>query len=570
MSVDKPFGVRPATNRRGRGSARRALAGVAALVLFALPLAADTQVAREVTEIGPLSGLTFKEGVVQLSLDDAIHLALARNLGLVVERHRLSESEYGILQARGIYDFTATTDALRFSDENPAASNLTGAEVENIKQTSLNLGLQRLIPTGGNFDIAWNNRRRESNSQFQTVNPEYRIDFDLTFSQPLLRNRGKAATERNLRIARINRDISQENFELQVTGTIQQVVDAYWTLVEAREQYDVARESLKLAQELHEQNRVRVDVGTLAPLELIQSEAGIATREEQVIRAKGAIGDAEDRLRQLLNMPTDEHWDTPFVPTSSPESAPVEIDLQSSLTAALANRPELRSKRLSQNNLEQDVDYFRHQRLPRLDASVTYGFNGLGGPVTEREFPSGDIISTSPGGYSDALDQVTGQNFIGWSASLNLIYPIENRVAKAQSALAEVTRDRSKVELKDLELAVVTEVRRLARFVETAQQALASAQVSKRLAQKNLEAEQKRYDNGMSTSFQVLQIQEDLTEARQREVNAVTGLRKAVALFYQSTGDLIEESGVEIVGGEDASEPMADSMAEPMADGAAG
>ncbi len=386
-----------------------------------------------------------------------------------------------------------------------------------------------------------------------------------------MRDRGKAATERNLRIARINRDISQENFELQVTGTIQQVVDAYWTLVEAREQYDVAQESLQLAQELHGQNRVRVDVGTLAPLELVQSEAGIATREEQVIRAKGAIGDAEDRLRQLLNIPTDEHWDTPFVPTSSPEAEPVTIDLQSSLTAALANRPELRSKRLSQNNLEQDVDYFRNQRLPRLDARVTYGFNGLGGPVTERAFPSGDIISTAPGGYSDALDQITGQDFVGWSASLNLIYPIENRFAKGQSALAQVTRDRGNVELKDLELAVVTEVRRLARFVETAQQALASARVSKRLAQKNLEAEQKRYDNGMSTSFQVLQIQEDLTEARQREVNAVTGVRKAIALFYQATGDLIDKSGVEIVGGDDAAEPMADSMAEPMADdGAAG
>jgi outer membrane protein TolC len=524
------------------------------MALLALPLAAQIAVERQVSEIGPLTGLELEEGVVQLSLDEAIRIALSRNLGLVVERHRFSESGFGVQQARGMYDFLGTTDFVTFHEESPAASNLTGADVEEIDQRSLNLGIERLVPSGGRFDVSFNNRWRETNSLFSTVNPEYRLDFDVSYRQPLLRDRGKAATERNLRIARINRDISQENFELQVTVTIQQVVDAYWTLVEAREQYEVAQESLELARELHEQNRIRVDVGTLAPLELVQSEAGIATREEQVIRGKGAIGDAEDRLRQLLNIPADERWDTPFVPTSDPEAVPVQVDLPGSIQAALQNRPELRSKRLSQRNLEADVRYFRNQRLPRLDAAVTYGYNGLGGQVIEREFPSGDIISTAPGGYSDAIDQITATDFVGWSASLNLIYPIENRAAKAQAALAAVTHQRGEVELDDLELAVITEVRRLARFVETAQQALASARVSMRLEQRNLEAEQKRYDNGMSTSFQVLQIQEDLTEARQREVNAVTGLRKALALFHQSTGDLARQSGVEIV---TDSEPMA-------------
>lgn len=545
-----------------------ALAALAVTALFALPVAAEIEVERQVAEIGPLTGLEVREGVVQLSLEDAIRIALSRNLGLVVERHRFSESGFVVQQARGIYDFIGTTDFLTFFEESPAASNLTGAEVEEIEQRSLNLGVERLVPTGGRFDVAFNNRWRETNSLFSTVNPEYRLDLDLTFRQPLLRDRGKAATERNLRVARINRDISQENFELQVTVTIQQVVDAYWTLVEAREQHEVAQESLDLARELHAQNRVRVDVGTLAPLELIQSEAGIAAREEQVIRAKGAIGDAEDRLRQLLNVPNDR-WDTPFVATTDAESAPVQIDLQASIQAALEGRPELRSKRLSQQNLEADVSYFRNQRLPRLDAAVTYGFNGLGGQVIEREFPSGDIISVTPGGYSDAVDQLTAQDFVGWSASLNLIYPIENRAAKAQSALARVNYERGEVELDDLELAVITEVRRLARVVETAQQALASAQVSKRLEEKNLEAEQKRYDNGMSTSFQVLQIQEDLTEARQREVNAVTGLRKALALFHQATGELIERNGVEIISDSaPAAEPMPAAMAP--ANGTAG
>ncbi len=501
---------------------------------------------RSVQDLQPLNSLRIDDGKILLSLEEAIEIALERNLSLIVDRYRSEEADLNLRGNFGIYDINATIDGFANDETSPAAS-LLGASIQETQFKRINFRLDRLVPSGGRGQIDWNNSRTDSNNPFATLNPAYRVDFDLGFSQPLLRDFGKKTTERNIRIARTNREISREAFETQVLSIIQQVEDAYWTLVEAKEQYVVAVESLSLAKQLHEQNRIRVEVGTLAPLELTQSEAGVATRDEQIIRARGAIGDAEDRLRQLLNLVDDQLWSATIVTETEADIEPVELDLDRSMKIALERRPDLRSKRLSQGDLDKDIAYFRKQRLPRLDLAVTYGLNGQGGDVTQRDFVTQEILFQAPGAYDDALEQVRMADFEGFSASLIAAFPIENRFAKAQSALAEVNFERGQAELADLELAVRTEVRRLLRFVDTARQTRASANVSRRLEEKNLEAEQKRYENGLSTSFQVLQIQEDLTEARQREVNAITAYRKALVLLRQATGELIETSGVELI-----------------------
>ncbi len=527
---------------------RAAPALLLALLVLAVPVfeTEAIELSRRPSELEPARNLRIQEGKLLLRLEDAIALALERNLSLVVERYRQSESLLGLKSTFGMYDLTATSDVSTSREVSPTASNLGGADVLESRSTSWNLGLSRLLPSGGSASADWRNTRSETNSFFATLNPSYRVDLDLSFTQPLLRDYGREVTERSIRIARTGLDISRETFELQVIGVLQEVEQAYWDLVEAQEQYVVAEESLKLAEELHEQNRVRVEVGTLAPLELVQSEAGIATRKEEIIRARAAIGDAEDRVRQLLNLESGELWNTPIVPETDPEMLPVEIDLDQALEIALERRPDLRIKRHSQRDLEADIGFYSNQKLPRLDLAVTYGLNGLGGDVTERDFFTREILREAPGDYGDAIDQIGDADFEGWRVALNVLVPVQNRTGKNQAALARVASDRGRTELRDLELGAITAVRRLARLVETAAEARESARVSRRLAEKNLDAEQKRYENGMSTSFQVLQIQEDLTEARSREVNAITGYRKALVLFYQATGELIDRSGIEI------------------------
>ncbi len=544
---------RTAVRASGNTSRWGAAVAIAALCLSLLPAAAPAQenpggmvVRSTVVDLSRGFQLRQEGDQVFLTLDEVIALTLERNLGLQVERYNLEESRFQVLFNQGIFD-TTVTGRLGTSEENsPAASNLAGADVTSTTSDDLNFGVSQLTKYGGTLRGAWNNNRFETNSNFATLNPAFRIDLDVQYSQPLLRDRGQSVTKRGIRIARTNEQIRNEDFELQVDAAVQTAEDAYWLLVEAREQAQVAEESLRLAKELHEQNRIKVEVGTLAPLELVQSEAGVATREEELIRARALIGDREDLIRQVMNVPPGPLWAVQITPGTVPEMEPVQIDLQRSMAIALTNRSDLTAARLQLENLEVDQMYRKNQLLPRLDLDLTYGYNGLGGDVTQRDFLSGEILFEANGGYTDALDQIKNLDFEGWAIAANFSYPIQNRQAKANKAIADVALDRALVDLRNQELQVTTDVRRLARGVDTARQVIESATVSQRLEERNLDAEQKRYENGMSTSFQVLQIQEDLTEARSRLVSAKTNYRRALAQLYQSMGTLADESGIEI------------------------
>lgn len=534
--------------------AKEALSRAIVLVLClgcAMPLVAaedSVQVSAELPDLSVSPVLDIEDGTIKLSLEEAIAIALERNLSLVVERFTQHEADYGILANRGIYDAFFTTDLDSLEDTSPTASNLSGAEVQEFAQKNWNFGISQTVNTGGTLTGTWQNNSQDTNSLFATLNPSYRIDTDVTFSQPLLRNIGKMATNRNIAIARTNYDITKENFEGQVMNIILFVERAYWDLAEARAQFGVAEESKELALQLHEQNKIRVEVGTMAPLELVQSEAGVADREVEIIRAQALVGDRMDILRQLLNLKGELEWTAPIDPTSDPFKPALKVDVDAAIATALEERPEIRAKKLSISNQELDTRYFRNQKKPRLDLTATYGLNGVGGDITDRDFLSGEILGTEDGDYGDAIDQILNADFDGWRVALNFAMPLQNRFAKANVAIADLALERGMFELDDLELAVTTEVRRVIRALDASAEGIVSARVSQRLEERNYEAEKKRYDNGMSTSFQVLRIQEDLISARSRFVSAVATYRRALALHYQSIGRLIEESGVQIVG----------------------
>jgi outer membrane protein TolC len=494
-------------------------------------------------------GLEEADGQIQLDLDEAISLALERNLGLRVQRYTRAQQHFEILRNMGIYDLNLGAETSASMADDPSASNLSGVDVGVDESQSLGLSLDRLLPTGGVSSVLWSNSRSETNNIFASPNPGYRITLTLVHNQPLLRNLGKLATERNLKVARTNSAIAFTDFEGAVIDTVQIVEEAYWTLVEARQQLTVAEESRSLAQELHEMNRIQVDVGTLAPLELIQSEVGIATRQEEIIRTQAAVDDAADALRRLLNVESPRLWSMEVVPVTDPEIERITIDLESAMTTALDERPDLAAQRLQLDNLELDTQVARNLARPRLDAQLRYGWNARDGDVRDREdpFDPDSPVTIIPGGYDEALQQIIDRQFTGWQVALDFGYPIQNREARAQRTIADLALEQGESLLQDLELQVRTDVRTAARAVDTAAQQIDSARVSMRLAEQNLDAERKRYENGLSTSFQVLEIQEDLTQARSREVAAITGYRRARVNYYRSIGRLLEENDIELV-----------------------
>jgi outer membrane protein len=511
------------TSLRSKSWHQRGALLLAGLLLAGVPAqAAQVRVSTNLQPPPPAEppALDIRDNAIQLPIDRAIEVALQRNLGIVIQRYTRVQQRLAIIEALGLYDLHATIDAMADNNNSPAPTRFQASQSES---QGVNFGLRQRTPQGGLVSVGWQNSRSKSDI---TTSP-YRSGVTFSFDQPLLRNYGRYANERSIVVAQINSRLSRQDFALQVTDITQRVVNAYWSLVNAREQLVVAQESLQLASDLHARNKIQVQVGTLAPLELTQSEAAIATREEGIIQATSAVGDAEDTLRQLLNLPPGPLWQTPIVPTSDPKTdEKVTVKVDEALRLALAQRPELVTQQIQLEQAKRDAEYFRGQLKPTLDLAVSYGYSGLGTA------------------YSGAFNQITGLDFRGWSAQLNFAYPIQNRTARAQSASANIAVDRFQALYDQQRLVIETEVRRAARAVDTAVKSIEAASKARQFQEKNLDAEKKRYENGMSTSFQITQIQEQLTTARSGEVTAIVNYRTALAEYYRATGKLLDQEGV--------------------------
>ncbi|MEM1183364.1 MAG: TolC family protein, partial [Acidobacteriota bacterium] len=428
----------------------------------------------------------------EMPLEDAVVQALRHNVSLVVQRYARSRSLLGVQEAVGIYDFEFAATVLANSGSRPPQSLLEDADVLTTDSEAWNFSLSRLTPWGGTAEVSWNNSLSESNNAFVVINPQYRVDLNLGFVQPLMRNFGREVTERDIVVARNNTEINRETFRLQVETVVQQVSNVYWDLVGAKEQLEVAEKSLDLAKELHEMNRIQVDVGTKAPLEMVQSEAGVARREEDIIRRQQAVADAEDNLRQLVNFASGELWDVPIIPVTAPELAHEPIDVKEAVEDAFKMRADVIQQRLRNRTAKLDANVAKNNMRPRLDLTAGYVLDSLAGDDTmPMPDDDGNLVDNSTN-YGDALDSIISADFDGWQVRLDFSMPLENRAARSRAAQADLLVQQGDWELRDLEGNVRLDVRRTARAVETANKAIESAKVSSRLAEKNLEAERKR------------------------------------------------------------------------------
>ena len=497
------------------------------------PRAGQTRVVGTVLQPPPPAeapALDVRDNAIQLSLDQAIEIALQRNLGIVVQRYLRMQSLLGVTQSLGLYDLRSSASLSAFSQTGPVIDPTTPSQTG--RSQSLGFSLTQRLPTGGDVSVGVENTFVPRSG---TNDASYGTGLTFGLIQPLLGGYGPLINERSILVARINSQVGREEFRLQVTTVTQQVINAYWNLVNAREQLVVAQQSLQLARDLNDRNRIQVQVGTMAPLEMTQSEAAIATREGEIIQATSAVGDAEDELRRLLNLPAGPLWQTTIKPTTDPVTTErPSINIEESIRAAVADRPELHTQDLQLELARRDAEYFRKLTQPSLGLNIQYGYNGTGLA------------------YNDAFSQVTGFDFRTWRASLQFAYPIQNRAARAQSAIANLDVDRFQTLFDQQQRVIETEVRRAARAVDTALKAIEAARIAREFQEKNLDAEKKRYENGMSTSFQITQIQDQLTQARSNEVTATVNYRNVLAEYYRSIGRLLDHESVVV---EDAQDP---------------
>ena len=469
---------------------------------------------------------------VELTLDEATARALERNLDIAVERLNPQTFDLNIARIRAAYRPTATSTIGQLSRVQPPTSTLNGGSVVDNSTTTYNSGLQQLVPWGGGgVAFQFNNNKQVTSNNLVNYNPAFNNNFALTLTQPLLRGFLIDTNRQQLIVTALNRDASEIQLRGTIATTLANVRNAYWELLFSLQALDVANGSLDLATKLVADNRARVEVGALAPLDVVQAQAEEATRRQALAQADAQARTAELALKRLIVSGTDDPlWNVEVNPVDRPTFLPEPLDVQGAVRKALDNRTDLQIARKTIDTNNVTLRFMRNQTLPELDLTAMYGAAGLGGTQFQRNGSgvTSQIVGVVPGGYGDAWRTLTGRNYPTWNIALNLSYPLGASAQDAQLARAKVQLNQSAAQLRALELQVATDVTNAALQVQSGLTRYQAATVARELAQQRLDAEQSRFEVGLSTNFLVVQAQRDLATAQNTELRALLDYRKAL------------------------------------------
>jgi outer membrane protein TolC len=480
---------------------------------------------------------------VPMTLEDAVRRAIDNNLEMAVERLNPQTFDFTLASLRANYNPTATSSIGRRDNVRPP-SNLLNPGSPNVATMTYNSGVtQNMRWGGGNYALTFNNAKIVSpNDRLASFDPQFNSSYLFSYTQPLLRGFKIDQTRQQMQQAVINRDNAELNLKARTTNTLAAVRSAYWDYVYSIQAVDVARQSLALASKLLSDNKIRVEVGTMAPMDVVQAEAEEATRQQALTTATATMRTAELSLKRLIVSGTnDPLWAQHIEPTDRPDFQTVSIDVEGAVRSALGQRTDLQ---IARNAFEANNVLLKSQRdqaLPDVDALITYGASGLGG--TQYDFIGSGLDRQRAGiavqgGYNDALRTLIGRDYPNWQFAFNVNYPIGGNAAEAQAARTRLLIQQNQAQIRASELTVATEVTNAALQVTNSTEALAAARAARDLSQRRLDAEMSRFEVGMSNNYQVVQSQRDLREAQNSELRALLNYRKALVEF-----DRVQQAG---------------------------
>jgi outer membrane protein len=521
MRFDKRFCARLAV--------RTGLLAASVSVFGAFPVHAQTMPA------------TAQQGPTRrMSIDDAVATALEQNLDLQVQRINPQLQDLSIDQFKAAYTPNFVSTVSSSDSTQPSTSFLSGSATGITNGRSLfNFGVSQLTSWyGGSYDVRWNNARNTTNNAFSTFNPQINSSISATFTQPLLRNFRIDGARQQLLVSQKNKEITDVQLQQSITVTTRNVRNAYYDLVGAISSLAVQRQSLQLSQQSLKDNRARVEIGTMAPLDIVQAEAEVATREESVIIAEAAIERLMDNLRALVYNPSSpDFWTARIEPTDTITFVPATVDAEAAIKAALTQRTDVVNARKNLEINDVNIRYFRNQSLPDVTANVNYNAQAIAGTQVVRArdpqtgLPTGAIVSSTSVGLFSGLGSTFSGDFPGWSLQLDIAYPIGKSTQEAQLARARLQQTQAERQLQSLEMAVTTQVREAARNVQTNAKRVDATRSSRALAERRLEAEEKRFQAGLTQNFFVLTAQRDLIVARNNELLALVEYAKSVVNY---------------------------------------
>ena len=472
---------------------------------------------------------------VNLTEQEVVARAREKNLTLISERITPQTWDYTMAATRANYQMNLTSSVANQSQVRVTTDVFSGGSRVLTDTQTWSAGLaQNMWRGGGNYTVNWTNNRVNSDSQSSTFNPSFTSGLQARFTQPLLRNFKIDATRAQILTNEINQQIAEINVSAQEVTIISQARNAYWELVYARQAVEAAQGSLELAQKLVADNRARVEIGTMAPIDVVQAQAEEANRRQQLVIAQATLRNNELALKRLIVSGTDDElWRATIVPTDRPVVTAQPIDLEAAVKTALSQRTDMSVTKKNLEATDISLRAQKNQTLPDLQAIGTYNLAGQGGTQLERDRLTGDVVQSFPGGYSDALRAITNWDAPQWTLQLQFAYPIGTSANEANLARQRLLKTQTEASLKATELQVATEVTAAALAIRNSLEAMQASQVSRELSEQRLTAVQSKFEVGMSTNYEVVQAQRDLNDARNIELRALLNYQRALIDFQR-------------------------------------
>ena len=482
-----------------------------------------------------------------LTLQETVERVLKNNISISVQSYNSKISQQFIFDKEADFDPTIDFKFTVGEETRQRATTLANAKTRD-QDYNWDFSVSQKFITGADYELTMDNNRNLTNSTFASLNPVYSSDLALTVTQPLLKDFGIDLNKREIYIAANDQKISEHEFTGTVIDTLTEAENIYWDLVFSIEDLAVKETSLQRARDLERQVKAQVDVGTLAELEILQAKSEVASRDQQLLGALNLIEDNEDNLKSILNVPFDsEDGLKKIIPADSPVFEPGnERDLDEALKTALTRRPDLLAKKMELENRNIETKYNENQMLPTLDLVTSLGLNGLSGDTAPG------ASNPKNGAYDKALSEAFSTDFRLWQFGISLSYPLGNRAAKSRLATKRLEVAQLLLDIKDLEKNIVVEVREAHRQIETDIKRVKATRVAQKLAEEKLIAEEKKFEVGLSTSFNVLEFQEDLAEEQSNAIKAVIDYNKSRSRLNQVTARTLEAHDIKLLSKEDS------------------
>jgi outer membrane protein TolC len=492
----------------------------------------------------------FEDGKRYLAERDAIEMALVNNLDINVERHSSLSSAWEVALQESFYDPKGMFgyDFNRITI--PTTSILQGGTSLTDILSGYDFGYQHPFSTGTAVEFNFVGNRNETTNFFADFVPAINTELHFLVRQDLLRGFGKSAAEYEIAIGRNNLDISGQEFRRKATDIIVQIQERFWELKAALKVVEVREKAFEYAHTVLEQNRARFEVGTAARLEVVQAEAELASRKEELVRAQFTYRRVQDQLVRLITDfedPRDFAGEIiPVVEGSQPN--PLNKDFDELLAIASEMRPELQQADLQQENLEVRYQQSRDRLRPNLDLVAGYQQVGLGGIRILRDYEQGlfpaPITGVIPGGLGDSLRQLFGADFRGFVVGLDLQLPLSNSESKAQNAKAQIELRRARLEKQATRQAIALEIRDAMTQVEMNEARLEASKVAVTAAEERLRGEEARFEVGLGTTRELIEAQRDLLQTVSVQVRAEMDLRKSHAQLDKAIGHTFERHNI--------------------------